>query len=287
MAAATVSGVVASRRARRSRCATIVVPDPGPGEARVTVQACGVCHTDLHYREGAINDDFPFLLGHEAAGIVESVGPDVARRRARRLRDPQLARGVRHLPGLPPRPPLVLLRHLQRHPEDDARPTARRSAPRSASARSPSRRSSPRARPPRSNPRPRPEAAGLLGCGVMAGLGAAMYTGDVGRGDSVAVFGCGGVGNAAIAGARLAGANPIIARRHRRRGSSRGPRSSAPRTPSTRATPTRSRRSARSPTATAPTSASRRSAGPRCSSRRSTRATSPAPSCRSACPTRR
>ena len=56
---------------------TIIVPDPGPGEAVVEVQACGVCHTDLHYREGGINDDFPFLLGHEAAGIVESVGEGV------------------------------------------------------------------------------------------------------------------------------------------------------------------------------------------------------------------
>ena len=105
-----------SARARRSRCATIVVPDPGPGEARVQVQACGVCHTDLHYREGAINDDFPFLLGHEAAGIVESVGPDVTERRAGRLRDPELARGVRQLPGVPARPTLVLLRHPQRRP---------------------------------------------------------------------------------------------------------------------------------------------------------------------------
>jgi S-(hydroxymethyl)mycothiol dehydrogenase len=61
------------------------------------------------------------------------------------------------------------------------------------------------------NPAAKPETAGLLGCGVMAGLGAAMYTGDVGRGDSVAVFGCGGVGNAAIAGAQLAGASTIIA----------------------------------------------------------------------------
>jgi S-(hydroxymethyl)mycothiol dehydrogenase len=61
------------------------------------------------------------------------------------------------------------------------------------------------------DPRAKPETAGLLGCGVMAGLGAAMYTGGVGRGDSVAVFGCGGVGDAAIAGSRLAGANPIIA----------------------------------------------------------------------------
>ena len=50
---------------------------PGPGEALVQVQACGVCHTDLHYREGGINDEFPFLLGHEAAGVVESVGEGV------------------------------------------------------------------------------------------------------------------------------------------------------------------------------------------------------------------
>src|SRR5437879_13143578 len=56
---------------------TISVPDPGPGEALVKVLTCGVCHTDLHYREGGINDDFPFLLGHEAAGTVEAVGEGV------------------------------------------------------------------------------------------------------------------------------------------------------------------------------------------------------------------
>ena len=56
-----------------------------------------------------------------------------------------------------------------------------------------------------------PAVAGLLGCGVMAGLGAAMLTGNVQPGDSVAVFGCGGVGDAAIAGAKLAGASTIIA----------------------------------------------------------------------------
>ena len=77
MAAATVKGVVALAKGAPVEVREIVVPDPGPGEVRVTVQACGVCHTDLHYREGAINDEFPFLLGHEAAGVVESVGPDV------------------------------------------------------------------------------------------------------------------------------------------------------------------------------------------------------------------
>ncbi len=71
-----VRGVVAQAKGAPVSLETIVVPDPGPGEAVVAVQACGVCHTDLHYREGGINDDFPFLLGHEAAGVVESVGPD-------------------------------------------------------------------------------------------------------------------------------------------------------------------------------------------------------------------
>src|SRR4029079_10737943 len=73
----TVQGVIARAKGAPVELAEVVVPDPGPGEAVVRVQACGVCHTDLHYREGGINDDFPFLLGHEAAGVVESVGPDV------------------------------------------------------------------------------------------------------------------------------------------------------------------------------------------------------------------
>ena len=72
-----VKAVVARGKGRPVEVTTINVPDPGPGEALVKVQACGVCHTDLHYREGGINDDFPFLLGHEAAGVVEAVGDDV------------------------------------------------------------------------------------------------------------------------------------------------------------------------------------------------------------------
>src|SRR5436305_12347573 len=77
MAASTVKGVVAMAKGAPVEVREVVVPEPGPGEVRVSVQACGVCHTDLHYREGAINDDFPFLLGHEAAGRVESVGDGV------------------------------------------------------------------------------------------------------------------------------------------------------------------------------------------------------------------
>ena len=115
----TVQGVIARGKGEPVSLETIVVPDPGPGEAVVNVQACGVCHTDLHYREGGINDDFPFLLGHEAAGVVEAVGDGRHRGGAGRLRDPELAGGLRRLPRLPPRASVVLLQHPQRHPEDD------------------------------------------------------------------------------------------------------------------------------------------------------------------------
>ena len=72
-----VRGVVARAKGAPVEVETIIIPDPGPGEVVVRVQACGVCHTDLHYREGGINDEFPFLLGHEAAGVVEAVGAGV------------------------------------------------------------------------------------------------------------------------------------------------------------------------------------------------------------------
>ena len=114
-----VKAVVAKAKGAPVEVVTINVPDPGPGEAVVKVQACGVCHTDLHYREGGINDDFPFLLGHEAAGVVESVGEGVTGLEAGRLRRPQLARRLRQLPRVRPRRALVLLRHPQRHAEDD------------------------------------------------------------------------------------------------------------------------------------------------------------------------
>ena len=188
---------------------TIEVPEPGPGEAVVRVQACGVCHTDLHYREGAINDSFPFLLGHEAAGIVEAVGPDVTDvapgdfvvlnwravcgscRSCRRGRpwycfSTYNATQKMTLDGEPLSAALGIGAFAERTLVAAGQCT-------------------------KVNADVAPEVAGLLGCGVMAGLGAAMLTGEVTRGDSVAVFGCGGVGDAAIAGARLAGAAKVIA----------------------------------------------------------------------------
>ena len=205
-----VRGVISRAKGQPVTIETILVPDPGPGEALVQVQACGVCHTDLHYREGGINDDFPFLLGHEAAGVVEAVGPDVTevapgdyvilnwravcgQCRACLRGEPwycfnthnatqkmTLEDGTELSPalGIGAFADKTLVAAGQCTKVDAAAP---------------------------------PEVAGLLGCGVMAGIGAAINTGAVTRGDTVAVIGCGGVGDAAIAGSRLAGARTIIA----------------------------------------------------------------------------
>jgi S-(hydroxymethyl)mycothiol dehydrogenase len=205
-----VRGVIAREKKKPVEVVTIVVPDPGPGEAVVAVQACGVCHTDLHYREGGINDDFPFLLGHEAAGVVEAIGAGVTGvapgdfvilnwravcgtcRSCRRgkpwycfstfnaTQKMTLTDGTALAPalGIGAFAEKTLVAAGQCTPVNRAAP---------------------------------PATAGLLGCGVMAGIGAALYTGNVQRGDSVAVFGCGGVGDGAIAGARLAGASIIVA----------------------------------------------------------------------------
>jgi S-(hydroxymethyl)mycothiol dehydrogenase len=206
----TVRGVIARAKKSPVELVDIVIPDPGPRDVIVRVQACGVCHTDLTYREGGINDEYPFLLGHEAAGIVETVGSNVTHVavgdfvimnwravcgscRACRRGKPwycfstfnasqrmTLENGTELTPalGIGAFADKTLVHELQCTIVDSAAD---------------------------------PAVAGLLGCGVMAGLGAAMNTGNVSRGDSVAVIGCGGVGNAAVVGARLAGASTIIA----------------------------------------------------------------------------
>jgi len=205
-----VNGVVARGKGRQVELTTVVVPDPGPGEALVRVQACGVCHTDLHYREGGINDDFPFLLGHEAAGVVEAVGPEVS--------------------GLTPGDFVIL---NWRAVCGDCR-ACRRGEPwycfATHNASQKMRLADGTALAPalgigafaevtlvaagqctKVDPSVRPEVAGLLGCGVMAGLGAALNTAAVRRGETVTVIGCGGVGNAAILGASFTGARTVIA----------------------------------------------------------------------------
>jgi S-(hydroxymethyl)mycothiol dehydrogenase len=204
-----VRGVVAREKGAPVTIETVLVPEPGPGEALVAIQACGVCHTDLHYREGGINDEFPFLLGHEAAGVVEAVGAgvtDVAagdyvilnwravcgQCRACRRGRPQYCFDTHNATqqmtledGTVLSPALGIGAFVEKTLVASGQCT-------------------------KVDPAAPATAAGLLGCGVMAGLGAAMNTGGVSRGDSVAVIGCGGVGNAAVMGARLAGATRII-----------------------------------------------------------------------------
>ncbi|GAB3666949.1 S-(hydroxymethyl)mycothiol dehydrogenase [Actinocorallia lasiicapitis] len=205
-----VRGIVAPGRGEPVEIRTIVVPDPGPGEAVVRVQACGVCHTDLHYRQGGINDDFPFLLGHEAAGIVESVGADVTEvapgdfvilnwravcgscRSCRRGR-PWYCFNTHNA-----QQKMTLDDGTELSPALGIGAFAEKTLVAAGQC-------------TKVDPAVSPAVAGLLGCGVMAGIGAAVNTGGVGRGDTVAVIGCGGVGGAAIMGSRLAGAARIIA----------------------------------------------------------------------------
>ena len=205
-----VQAVVVKEKNAPVSLETILVPDPGPGEALVDILTCGVCHTDLHYKQGAINDDYPFLLGHEATGVVSAVGPDVTEVapgdrvvlnwravcgecRACRKGEPQYCFNTHNATqkmtledgteltaalGIGAFAEKTLVAAGQCTKVDDDVDAA---------------------------------AVGLLGCGVMAGIGAAINTGEVKRGESVAVIGCGGVGIAAVAGAVLAGATTIIA----------------------------------------------------------------------------
>lgn len=205
----TVKGIVAMAKGKPVELTDIVIPDPGPGEVIVDVKSCGVCHTDFHYREGGIGDDFPYLLGHESAGIVSEVGKGVTNVevgdfvilnwraicgecRACKRGEPwycfdthnasqkmTLADGteLEAALGIGSFAEKTLVAAGQCTKVDEADPAV----------------------------------VGLLGCGIMAGIGAAINTGEVTRGDSVAVIGCGGVGSAAVAGAHLAGASPIIA----------------------------------------------------------------------------
>ncbi|MEV5837558.1 S-(hydroxymethyl)mycothiol dehydrogenase [Nocardia sp. NPDC052112] len=205
-----VKGVIARAQGAPVEVVTINVPAPGPGEAVVQVQACGVCHTDLHYREGGINNDFPFLLGHEAAGIVEAVGPGVTevapgdfvilnwravcgQCRACKRGDLQYCFNTHNAPQK-----MTLEDGTELSPALGIGAFAEKTLVAAGQC-------------TKVSPSACPAAVGLLGCGVMAGIGAAINTGAVTRGKSVAVIGCGGVGVAAIAGSALAGANPIIA----------------------------------------------------------------------------
>lgn len=206
----TVKGVIARSKDAEVELVDIVVPDPGPGEAVVAVHTCGVCHTDLHYRQGGINDEFPFLLGHEAAGVVESVGEGVTevapgdfvilnwRAVCGQCRACQKGKPWYCFATHNAKQRMTLTDGTELSPALGIGAFIEKTLVAAGQC-------------TKVDPEADAAAAGLLGCGVMAGFGAAVNTGGVGMGDSVAVIGCGGVGNAAIAGSRLAGATTIVA----------------------------------------------------------------------------
>ena len=206
----TVKGVIARSKDAEVELVDIVVPDPGPGEAVVAVHTCGVCHTDLHYRQGGINDEFPFLLGHEAAGVVESVGEGVTevapgdfvilnwRAVCGQCRACQKGKPWYCFATHNAKQKMTLTDGTELSPALGIGAFIEKTLVAAGQC-------------TKVDPEADAAAVGLLGCGVMAGFGAAVNTGGVGMGDTVAVIGCGGVGNAAIAGALLAGATTIVA----------------------------------------------------------------------------
>ena len=206
----SVKGVVVMEKDAPATVVTIKVPDPGPGEALVDILTCGVCHTDLHYKQGGISDDYPFLLGHEATGVVSAVGSDVTnvqpgdrvilnwravcgQCRACLRGEPQYCFNTHNAAQK-----MTLEDGTELSPALGIGAFAEKTLVASGQC-------------TKVDPDADAAAVGLLGCGIMAGIGAAINTGNVRRGDSVAVIGCGGVGIAAIAGSKLAGATRIIA----------------------------------------------------------------------------
>ena len=209
-----VKGVVARGKGQPVELTTINVPDPGPGEALVQVQACGVCHTDLHYREGGINDDFPFLLGHEAAGVVEAVGDGVTAVAPGDfvvLNWRAVCGDCRACDRGEPWYCFATHNATQKMTLAEGPDAGTELSPALGIGAFAEKTLVAAGQCTKVDPSARAAAVGLLGCGVMAGIGAAINTGAVTRGKSVAVIGCGGVGVAAVAGSVLAGASPVIA----------------------------------------------------------------------------
>ena len=204
----TSSAIVATAPGK-FELATITIPDPGPGEVIVAIESCGVCHADLHFLDGDLGNDFPYVLGHEATGKIEAIGTGVTNvdvgdfvllnwravcnecRNCRRGRQhlcletknanqPMTWDGQDLTPALGvgafAEKTLVAAGQATKIDADSASP-----------------------------------ALALLSCSAMAGIGAVLNAAQVNPGESVAVIGCGGVGSAALLGAKLAGATTIIA----------------------------------------------------------------------------
>jgi S-(hydroxymethyl)mycothiol dehydrogenase len=209
--ALTARGVIARTPGAAAEVEEFLIDDPGPNEVLVRILASGVCHTDLGVKMGTYGTSgFPFLLGHEGAGIIEKVGPGVEK--------PQVGDHVILAWRAPCGKCRFCLRGQPNYCANSLNAEKRMHAKDGQTL----------------NPvlgigtfcthtvvhaaqaividKGLPDAQmSLIGCGVMTGVGAALYSAGVRPGTSAAVFGCGGVGDSVIQGARLAGATTIIA----------------------------------------------------------------------------
>jgi len=192
----------------------VQINKPGPHEVLIRTKAAGLCHSDLHFMEGAYPHPLPAVLGHESAGVVEAIGSEV---RTVKVGDhvitclsaycghcescltghlslcvsPETKRGADDEPRLSTaNGPMIQYLNLSSFAEqmlihEHACVAIRKDMPL--------------------------DRAALIGCSVMTGVGAAIHTSSVRPGETVAVIGCGGVGLAAVNGAAIAGAGRIIA----------------------------------------------------------------------------
>lgn len=200
------------------RVETVELDPPGPGEVRVRVAAAGVCRSDLHVLHGTLPVPLPAVLGHEGAGVVESVGPGVTRVRPG---DPVVFNWVPACGRCPycriGRPDLCdAAFEMQVSGTLPSGETRFRLGGRSVHHFSGVSCMAEATVVPEAGVVPIPpgiplERAALVGCAVTTGYGAVVHTAGVRPGTSVAVLGCGGVGLNVIQAARLAGADPIIA----------------------------------------------------------------------------
>ena len=198
---------------------TVDLAPPQAGEVLVKVAAAGICHSDWHVVEGHSYFPLPIICGHEGAGVVESVGDRRHGAQAGRSRDPELPRQLRRLLLLPARQEQPLRSVFAGAAKSGLMKDGQSRITRAGepvhimtglgcfaeyvvidqSAAVPIRKDVPL------------EVAALVGCAVSTGVGAAMYTADVRPGESVAVYGAGGVGLNIIMGAVMCGADPVIA----------------------------------------------------------------------------
>ncbi len=205
-------------QSRPLQIAELELGSPGPGEVMIRVHAAGLCHSDLSVINGSRPRVMPMVLGHEAAGEVVEVGAGVSELRLGDHvvlafvpscgRCPSCLDGRAALcePGAVANAAGSLLTGQWRWRDEHGRQLHHHLGVSAfaehavVSARS----------AVRVDPELPFEIASLFGCAVLTGVGAALYSARVQPGDSVAVFGLGGVGLAALLGARLAGASPLI-----------------------------------------------------------------------------